>query len=500
MRGSFFHMLIALFTCFALTAAARQDDDALQSQIRNVETGLPPVVNGGRTLRFSLQEWMQALGVPGVSIAVIDHYKIAWAKGYGVLGENDPNEPVTAHTLFQAASITKPVTALALLHYVELGSFDLDADINEYLRSWKLPESSGVKKVTLRDLLAHSAGITPGGFAGYQRGAPLPTITQILDGEPPASNRPAQVVSPPGSTVSYSGLGYMMIQLALTDHLGKPFDKIVRTSVLDPIGMRESTFGPPPRASAALGHFVTGKTIPGGWQVFPELAAAGLWSTPSDLARMAIDVATSVSGTSNHVLSAAMTRKMLTQHREEMGLGFVIRPEDPHGYFAHSGGNQGYRCHFEMLSETGQGIVVMTNSDAGRLIILLLMKSVAQVYHWPSDERQPVSAALANDIVEQLNRLKTSRKQVHVNEHILAGYAGRYELAPGFVFDVALVDGHLEVKLGEQPRFPVYPESETEFFYEIVDAQITFVQNDAGKTVSLILHQNGRDQEAKRIK
>lgn len=482
-------------------------DDAIQHQISRVESSLPVVAKDGRRLEYSLQEWMKELGIPGVSIAVIDDYQVVWARGYGVTNGETTAAPVTSRTLFQAASISKPVTALALLHFTEQGAFDLDTDVNEYLQSWNLPEADtpGTDKATLRHLLAHTAGITPGGFSGYERNAPLPDITQILDGEPPANNAAARVVSTPGSVVSYSGLGYTMVQLALTDRVGNAFQEIVRESVFHPVGMFDSTFEqvlPDALAArAAHGHRSTGAAIPGGWYVFPELAAAGLWTTPSDLALLAIDVAKSKSrqASSGQIVSHKMARQMLSQQKDEMGLGFVIRPGDTHGYFAHSGGNQGYRGHFEMLADTGQGVVVLTNSDAGHLLISLLLRSVAQAYEWPSQPR-PVSAALTEAIFTQLEHAKTTRSKVEVDERTLARYVGQYELSPGLEFKVTLVDGDLAVKLGDQPRFPVYPESESTFFFEVVDAQITFVRNESGEVVSLVLHQGGRDQEAKRIR
>lgn len=497
---------IALWACSTVPAPeASRDEREAERRIERVETGLPSVEKDGRTVGHPLQEWMRALGVPGLSLAVIDRYEIAWAKGYGVLEAGAGEAPVTEKTLFQAASIAKPVAALAVLHHVERGSLDLDADVNEYLRSWKLPGVGAVggERVTLRHLLAHTAGITPGGFVGYEREAAIPTITQILEGEAPASNRPARVLSAPGSAVSYSGLGYTIVQLALEDRLGKPFEKIIEESVFDPVGMRDSTFElvlPDGLAArAARGHWLTGTVLPGGWYVYPESAAAGLWTTASDLARLAIEVANSRQGSSSRILSSEMTRQMLTQHRDRMGLGFVIRPGDERGYFAHSGGNLGFRCHFEMLADTGQGVVVMTNSDVGHLVTQLVLTSVARAYDWPSDRQQPVSAALTDALFAQLDRSKSARKRIEVDDRILARHVGRYELAPGLVFEVTRGAGHLEVRLGEQPRFQVYPESESKFFYEAVDAQITFVQNAAGETVSLVLHQGGREQEAKKI-
>lgn len=217
-------------------------DDRLARRIAPVENGLPPIPVEGEPSERSLAEWMEALAVPGLGVAVIDDYRIAWAKGYGV-AEAGGSEPVTAGTLFQAASIAKPVTALAVLREVERGSFGLDTDVNQLLRSWKLPESgiAAGEKVTLRHLLAHTAGITPGGFFGYAADEPWPSLVQILEGEPPASNDPARVVGTPGSEVAYSGLGYTILQLLLVERFDKPFPEILRQIVLEPLGMGDST-------------------------------------------------------------------------------------------------------------------------------------------------------------------------------------------------------------------------------------------------------------------
>lgn len=492
------------FPAFAASDAEREAAP-VEERIRRVESALPAVSTGGRTIELSLQGWMETLRVPGVSVAVIDGYRIAWAKGYGVVAAGAHDTPVTTRTLFQAGSVSKPVAAVAVMSQVEKRSFDLDTDINRYLRSWKLPKGdpANAGKVTLRDLLAHTAGITPEGFAGYERGAPLPTLLQILEGEPPASNRPARRAAAPGSAVNYSGPGYTILQLALTDRLGKPFEDIVEMTVFEPARMRDSTFEavlPDALAErAARGHRLGGEVIPGGWYVHPESAATGLWTTPSDLALLWIELAKSKAGRSDRVLSRDTTRRMLSPHRDHMGLGFVVRPGEAHGRFAHFGGNQGYRSHVEMFADTGQGVVVLTNSDAGQLLTALLVRRVAQVHGWPAEELRPLSGATSAAILAQVDAAKTARRRVEVDARVLERYAGRYELAPGLEFEVTEAPGHLEVRLGDQPRFPAYPESESKFYFEVVDAQISFVLDADGRVVALVLHQGGRDQEAKRI-
>ncbi len=479
-------------------------DDRLARRIAPVENGLPPIPVEGEPSERSLAEWMEALAVPGLGVAVIDDYRIAWAKGYGV-AEAGGSEPVTAGTLFQAASIAKPVTALAVLREVERGSFGLDTDVNQLLRSWKLPESgiAAGEKVTLRHLLAHTAGITPGGFFGYAADEPWPSLVQILEGEPPASNDPARVVGTPGSEVAYSGLGYTILQLLLVERFDKPFPEILRQIVLEPLGMGDSTCEQRLPAAlsrrAASGHRATGAVVEGGWRRHPEMAAAGLWSTPSDLAKLLIEVAHSKAGRSNRVLSGAMTRQMLTQHLDQMGLGFVVHPDSEHGQFSHSGGNQGFRSHMRMLADVGKGIVVMTNSDAGSLLFSPLILSVAREYGWPGYEGREVPAGTVEGIAAQLAGARKRHVEIEVAPAVLARYVGSYELAPGLRFDVALEGGRLTVQLGDQPRFPVFPESPTRFFFKVVDAQLTFVEDDTGAVSALILHQGGRDQTAPKV-
>lgn len=469
-----------------------------------VESGLPSVTLGDRTLHLSLTQWMDALAVPGVSIAVIDHHRIVWVKAFGFTTPGPQGSPVTPDTIFQAASIAKPVTAVAVLRQVERGAFNLDDHINSFLQSWKLPgsEMEGGEQVTIRRLLAHTGGVTPGGFQGYPRTAPLPGIVQVLRGIAPANNDAAQVVSRPGSEVAYSGLGYSLLQLALEDRLDQPFEAIVQGSVLRPLGLGNSTFNQTLsatlQASAARGHLGTGVVVDGGWFVNPELAAAGLWTTPTDIAKFAIGVANSKRG-KGQLLSRGLASQMLSPHRDEMGLGFVVRGDDGHGYFAHSGGNAGYFAHFEMLADTGQGVVIMTNADAGQALASLIIASVAMEYDWPLSDRRQVSPGRVERLFAQVDRVANKRVRVDVDPTVLARYVGKYELAPGLLFDIKVADGQLKLQLGDQPQFPLFAESETRFFLEAVDAQVTFVVDAARQPTALILHQGGRDQHAARI-
>ena len=273
----------------------------------------------------TLQDRMVADRVPGVSIAVIHNGDIEWAQGFGV-GQTG-GTPVAAETLFQAGSISKPVAAMAALRFAQEGQLSLDSDVNQTLTSWKIPPSAAAPGavVTLRELLSHTAGLTVHGFPGYAASAPIPTLVQILNGEKPANTDPIRLEAPPGSRWKYSGGGYTVMQQLLIDVSHQEFSRILRDTVLAPVGMTRSTYEQPLpvelRVSAATPYDADGAPVAGGPHTYPEMAAAGLWTTPTDLARYAIEIQRSLRGDANHVLSVEMTKQMLVAGQGDYGLG-----------------------------------------------------------------------------------------------------------------------------------------------------------------------------------
>lgn len=265
-------------------AHAATPNDMVEARISRVENGLlPETVATGMPLRSRrLDERMAALKVPGVSIAVINNGTIEWARGYGQ-ADVASGRPVTAHTRFQAASISKAVTAMAALSLVQSGRLALDEDVNGRLRTWKVPDNAftSEKKVTLRSLLSHTAGIGVHGFLGYPVGQPVPSLLELLDGKAPANSGAVRVEATPGNAWRYSGGGYQIVQLLLTETSGEPFDAFMQHAVLDKIGMRESSFILPAEweALASNGYLADGSVVPGKWRRNPELAAAGMWTT-----------------------------------------------------------------------------------------------------------------------------------------------------------------------------------------------------------------------------
>lgn len=360
------------------------------AHVRRVEQGLLPLDAPRDPMlpTMSIEERMRHYRVPGVGVAVIQNGRVEWARGYGVT-EAGGSQPVDTATLFQAASISKPISAVAALRLVEQGRLALDEDINTRLVSWQVPENEHTReeKVTLRRILSHTAGLTVSGFRGYAQGEPVPTLRQVLAGTAPANSSAVRVGAPPGSAQRYSGGGYSVAQLLMSDVSGRSFADLMDEMVLQPTRMVHSTFSQPLPAAlasrAAAGHGPGGAPMAGRWHVYPEQAAAGLWSTPSDLARLAIEVQRSAAGREGGVLSPAMTRQMLTRHGGPYGLGFNLVGEGDGRIFRHSGSNMGFRAQLVAYTATGQGAVVMTNSDAGAELADEIMRSIAVTYSWP---------------------------------------------------------------------------------------------------------------------
>ena len=345
-----------------------------------------PMGEGQAPLRMDLLQLMKLYNVPGLSVAVIDDYKIVWAKGYGVI-ETGSSTPVTPKTLFQAGSISKPVAATGALYLVEHGRLALDENVNEKLKTWKVPDNAFTKneKVTLRRLMSHTAGLTVHGFPGYDTNDTLPTLVQIFNGEKPANTAPIRVDILPGTKEVYSGGGVTIEQQLMIDVTGKAFPALMRELVLDKIGMADSSYEqplPPGRAAmTASGTYADGKVVHGRWHIYPEMAAAGLWTTPTDLSKFAIEIALSKQGKSNRVVSEKMTNEMLTPVLEEAGLGLFMDKNNP-GQFGHNGADEGFQAILTMNAESGKGVAIMANSDNGIAVGDILWRSVAKEYGW----------------------------------------------------------------------------------------------------------------------
>ena len=326
----------------------------------------------------------------------------------------------------------------------------MQADIRNVLRSWRLPqnEHTAVAPVTLEGLLSHTAGLTVHGFPGYPAGTEVPSVVQVLEGVPPANTAPVVVDIDPGTRWRYSGGGYTLAQLAMTDVTGTPFPELMHELVLGPLGMSASTYEQPlPEArvgSAAAGYRSDGTAVPGKRNVYPEMAAAGLWTTPSDLARFALGLQAMLDGKGGP-LKQASAKDMLRERKQHYALG--LRLEEP--YFTHGGADVGFRALLYAHQTKGYGIAMMTNSDSGMELMNEILRSAGVAYAWDEFQAAPVKVA------------KVSPAQLN-------GLVGRYRFDEGSALTVSVRGARLEGRLTLRPPFELIP----------VEAN-TFVRRDA---------------------
>jgi CubicO group peptidase (beta-lactamase class C family) len=483
------HFFLALSLALSLlipSARPAAQDAGRDARRARVERGLlPPVLVKG-VPAWSIEERLRHYKVPGVSVAVIKDFKVEWAGGYG-FKDAEAREPVTERTLFQAGSISKPVAAMTILKKVEQGRLSLDEDVNLKLTSWKLPENefTAKKKVTLANLLSHTAGLTVHGFPGYAAGEKLPTVPQVLDGAPPANTAPVRVDLEPGTRFRYSGGGTTVAQLLLTDAERKPFPDIARETVLAPLGMTESGYEQPLPAArarhAATGYRADGSAVKGKFHVYPEMAAAGLWTTPTDLAKFGIEVQLSLQGRSNKVLSKATAERMVTPYlpSSDVGLGFFVDKRGQSVYFGHNGADEGFRANLLVHREKGFGAVVMVNSDNGQ-IIGEIFRAVAREYGW--DEYLPAEF-----------------ETVSVAPERLSSYAGRYLVNPDRVLKVWAEGGRLFAEPTQGSKVELFPISETTFVRQDANIRATFVPAAEGQPAKVTLVGGNNTTDAPRV-
>lgn len=480
-------LILAFLLTFFIQLNLIAQNAHTKKKIRLVEKSLIGPVQSEVPNKWTIKERMAHYKINGLSIAIVKDFKIEFVKGYG-WSDEALKIPVTEKTLFQAGSVSKSLNAVAVLKLVQDKKLDLYEDINQYLTSWKFPYDSLAKnkKITVANLLSHTAGLNVSGFSGYTNNSKIPSIIQILDGKEPANSPAIRSVVEPNTRHEYSGGGTTISQLIVMDATRQPYDEFLNENVLKPLGMTRSTFSQPSIHSDKLlhatGYDETGKEYQGKFHIYPEQAAAGLWTTPSDLAKFIIEIQKAYQGKSNKILQPDMVKLMLTPHIDrQAALGVFINDLNGVKYFGHSGLTYGFQSQYYGSFEDGNGVVIMTNS-VNDGIIPEIVNSVAKVYQFKG-----------------LYRSK-AEKTVTVDEVVLQSYTGQYVLTPEAILTVSKEGNQLYVQLTGQEKIPVFSETENKFYLKVVDAQLEFIKDEKGKITKVILNQDGGSNEASRIK
>jgi len=484
---------IGLFVLFSLFLTGCSAQKAMtQKRIKTVEKGLMRAVylKGLKPEKLKLSERMQSYKVPGVSIAAIDKNKLEWARAYGVKDIQN-REPLTTGMLFQGGAFSQMMTAAAAVCLAERGKLDLDGDIRAKLRSWILPTllpgyDGGGDRITPKAVLTHSAGLSDQVFAGYAQNEPLPALKQIINGVKPASNRPVWVPGWKSSATRnvYSEPGYVVLEQLLIDQAAKPFSAFMKETVLDPLASKNSTFELPLpddlKLRAAAGHVREGQPVAGLWNNYPEAAAKGLWTTPSDFATFLVDLLQAASGNTEKLLSPETARYMLSRQVESYGFGFLVEGTGDDINFTLRGKTHGFACFMTLYPALAQGAVIMTNSDNGFMLIQEILCALAEAYEWPhgKPEEKPVL------------RLDPATYQQ---------YVGRYEVNQNYFLDVAMEDYYLIIRPTGQPPMKFYAEGQTLFYCPDPYVRVQFIRKKLGAFDSLIIWQQDFELEAKKI-
>lgn len=428
----FFHLVIS-----SLYSQEKKYSPEIEKKIKEVENNLGLWVNiEGASNQNTLQQQMDFYHVNGVSIAVVKDYKIEWTRGYG-WADSAEQRPVTTATLFQAGSISKSINGIGILKLAQAKQLNLDRDINDYLKTWKFPYDSlsKGKKITLAHLLSHTAGLKVYGFPGYEKGSTIPVLNVILDGQRPSLTPAVRSAFEPGLKFQYSGGGIAISQLLVQDITAKPYDVFMWESVLKPMGMNNSFYTIPLSSDTqnvlATAYKEDGNEVKGKYHIYPEQAAAGLWTNPTDLANYIIETQLALQGKSNKVLSQEMTKIRLTPFTDsESALGVFINKKGEQTYFQHGGKNEGFVAQYYGSMDGGNGVVVMANTSNSS-ILMEIINSVAVVYDWKRFYEPQL------------------KKVVTVNSDILETYLGDYKIG-NIILSIKKSDNGITIRQGKE--------------------------------------------------
>jgi CubicO group peptidase (beta-lactamase class C family) len=487
-------MIICL--CILTGIISQSIGQSITQKIKALENNLGGWVKLKDSTSRNIDARMAYYHINGLSIAVIDNYKIAWAQGYG-WADTIERRPVTTSTLFQPASVGKSVHAVGAMKLVQDGKLDLDRDINDYLKRWKFPYDSVShgKKISTRELLTHTAGLSVHGFDGYKWNEKKPDLIQILNGLAPANNQPVRSVFEPGKRFEYSGGGYTISGLMIEDITGQHYNDYMTQTIFKPLGMANTCYYSQltgkEKKNLATAYRYDGKPIGCKYHIYPEDACgASLWSTPSDIAKLLIELQLSLQNKSNKILNPCTIHQMFTPQSEisKNASGFFIEKKGDALYFHHDGLNEGFVADYYASMKDGKGVVIMANTDLASYIDITeeITNSVATVFGW-KDFYTPVV-----------------KQEINVPDSILNKYIGRYLFRDGFDqhVDIYKQDGKVWFHDSSSPiPWLMHFTSNLDFFFnEVFLNTHSFIKNTNGQVDGFIIKAADGEFKVRKIK
>ena len=415
----------------------------------------------------SVNEKMSEYSIPALSLAVINNGQIEWTAIYK--NEDFPEvKNLDCASIFQAASLSKPVTFMAALRMHAAGEIDLDKNIQQYLNDFELPDGKQTAEhpVTFRNLFSHTSGITPGGYQGYAKDVTMPADLDVVRGATGVNSPPVEVITTPGERLAYSGGGYTLAELALQDIFNEQFSDIMETWILQPAGMTNSEFTQPLPDSAAVhvakGYTYSGQVLEGGWRNHPEQAAAGLWSNATDMAKFLIEIYKAYQGQSS-IFSQSTIETIIGQERDGHVYGFILNRSGDDISITHYGGNSGYRTGMTISLTTGKGLVYLTNSDNGGALGNELLLSASQIYNW-----------------QHFKQTEVERKQI--DPEILMELSGEYKWNNQIDLTITFDENSEQISLifpnGDEYELTPVSGEELDFIHPNTGVQISFIKDD----------------------
>ena len=415
----------------------------------------------------SITRKMAEYNIPALSLAVLRGGKIAWADLYRNADFSETEE-LHCSSIFQAASLSKPVTFMAALRMQAAGEIDLDEDIQMYLKDFVLPEGKQTAEnpVTFRNIFSHTSGITPGGYQGYAKDLPMPTDLDVLNGGDGVNSPAVEVLTAPDEALGYSGGGYTLAELALQNIYDDEFSSIMKKWILEPAGMKHSEFTQPLPPSkwdqAARGYTPSGEVVEGGWRNHPEQAAAGLWSNAVDLAQFLIEIYRAYQGQSS-IFSQADIVSILGSERDGHVYGFLLSRSGDDISLTHYGGNTGYRTGMTISLTSGNGLVFLINSDNGGALGNELLLSASQVYNWEHFKQ-------------------TIAEGEHVSPEVLKGLPGQYKWNDQIDLSIRYDENKNQISLifpnGDAYELAPVAGDELDFIHPNTGVQVAFLRKD----------------------